>query len=414
LKRSLRTLFVIGSILLTLALLVGLVWANTVYARAHPHEKDFLIPWLGAQTFLRYGNSPYSEPAAQRNQIQYYGRPAEKGEDPLRLGLPLPMELIYFPFALIPDYDLARGLWMAAVEIALAVLAILTLRLTGWKPGRVLAAAVILFSLLWSYALLSLASGSGIALVALALVGGLVALQTGKDELAGALFVLPFFKPDICGVFMLFLLWWVLVHRRGRVVGGFLLTLFLLLIVSFVLLPSWFIPFLRGLISQSFYNPGITPLRIFVSWWPAIGDKLAWALYIVLAVVLLLEWRIVRGKDFRHTLWLVSVTLSATPLIGIPVRLDDLFVLFLPLIFALAILADRWSHGAQKLVSPGLLALAFVLPWSILFGSMNGAAKNAALFLIPPALLLPLLYWERWWATRPPRTWLESLKDESE
>jgi hypothetical protein len=410
LNQRLRTIFVGGLILLILALVGGMVWANSVYARAHPHEKEFLLPWLGARTFLSYGENPYSEPAAQRNQIQYYGRLAKKGEDRLRLGVPFPLELIYFPLALIPDYGLARGVWMTIQEIALAALAFLTLRLAGWKAGRILVPAVVLFSLLWVYARLSLESGSGIALVGLAIAGALLSLRAGNDELAGVLFVVPFYKPDICGIFMLFIVWWVIAHRRGRVVGGFLLAMFLSLIVAFVLLPSWFVPFLRGAISNNFYNPALTAGRILSSWWPAIGGKLAWALTILLVVIVLLEWRLVRGQDFRHTLWTVCVTLSATPLLGIPVTLQGYVVLFIPVIIVLSLLAERWPGRGQRLVSAGLFVLLLVLPWWILFGSMNAAAKTSALFLGLPFLLLLLLYWERWWTIRPPRTYLESVK----
>ena len=49
------------------------MWTNTLYSRVHPGEKDFLVPWLAASTFLQYGDSPYSKPAAQRAQVVYYG-----------------------------------------------------------------------------------------------------------------------------------------------------------------------------------------------------------------------------------------------------------------------------------------------------------------------------------------------------
>jgi hypothetical protein len=84
---------------LALAILGGMVWGNALYARQHQDEKDFLVPWLAARTFLDYGDSPYSHPATQRAQIVYYGRIAEDGEDPLILWLSFPAELFYFPIA---------------------------------------------------------------------------------------------------------------------------------------------------------------------------------------------------------------------------------------------------------------------------------------------------------------------------
>ena len=120
---------------LVLATLGGLVWVNTINARYQPVEKDFLVPWLGARTFLQYGDSPYGEPATQRAQVVFYGRLAVKGQDPLNLWLPFPAVLFFFPFALVPDYALARAIWMTCLEVALVALGYFSLQLTGWKPG---------------------------------------------------------------------------------------------------------------------------------------------------------------------------------------------------------------------------------------------------------------------------------------
>ena len=150
-SRSLTVLTAILLICLALAALGGLVWANTQYVRAQPPEKDFLVPWLGMRTFLQYGDSPYSDPATQRAQILYYGRLAAPGQDPLMLWLPFPVELFYFPIALVNDYVLARAIWMTCLEIALVALAFLSLRLTGWKPGRIFLPVILLFPLLWVY-----------------------------------------------------------------------------------------------------------------------------------------------------------------------------------------------------------------------------------------------------------------------
>ena len=130
---------------LSVAILGGLVWANTIFVRSKPVEKDFLIPWLGARTFLQYGESPYGTPATQRAQIIYYGRLAAEGQDPLLLRLPFPVEIFFFPIALVPDYSLAMAIWMTCLEIALVALGFLSVRLTGWKPGRVFLPLVLLF-----------------------------------------------------------------------------------------------------------------------------------------------------------------------------------------------------------------------------------------------------------------------------
>ena len=411
-SRILKILSAIFLVILALAILGGLVWANTLYARLHPGEKDFFVPWLAARTFLQYGDNPYSIPAAQRAQVIYYGRLAFEDEDPLRLGIPFPVELFYFPFALVTDYALARSLWMTCLEIALVALAFLSLRLTGWKPARTLLPVLLIFSVLWVYGFLPLNGSRAVIFVALAIVGLLITLREGRDELAGALLVIPFFKPDIAGLLVLFIFWWVIYHRRGRVLAGFLMTLAILLAVSFFILLDWFMPFTGGLISHINYNPAFTPGGIFASWWPAVGPRLGWALTGLLLVLLFIEWRDLRGKDFRHLLWTASLTLACTPLLGIPVIPKDYVLLFFPFILFLTILAERWSRPGLWGVAGLVLLAAFFGLWFIFSGPFIAGSTSALTgvhALVFPVLLVVGLYWMRWWAVNPPRTWSESL-----
>ncbi|MCX6035629.1 MAG: hypothetical protein NTV38_11740 [Chloroflexi bacterium] len=366
-------------IFLSIAILGGLAWANTLYARDHPGETDFLVPWLAARTFLYYGDNPYSDVAAQRAQVIYYGRLAIEGQDPLRLSIPFPVELFYFPFALISDYALARGLWMTCLEIALVAMAFLSLRLTGWKPARTLLPVFLIFSVLWIYGFLSLAGSRAVIFVALAIVGLLLALREGRDEMVGALLVVPFFKPDIAGLLTLFIIWWAIFHRRGRILAGFLMTLAILLAISFFILSDWFMPFISGLISHINYSPAIMPGAILAS---------------------------------CHLLWTASLTLAATPILGIPVILQDNVPLFLPLILFLSILAERWPRpGRWGMAGLGLLVIFFGF-WLItasLFLAGAFAALTGVLALVFPIFLVLGLYWMRWWGVRPPRTWSDSL-----
>ena len=411
-SRILKNITTIFLIFIALAFLGGLVWANTLYVRDHPGEKDFFVPWLAARTFLQYGDSPYSELTAQRAQVVYYGLPAIEGQDPLRLGVPFPVELFYFPFALVADYAIARGLWMTCLEIALVALAFLSLRLTGWKPARTLLPVLLIVSVLWVYGFLPLADCRAVIFVALATAGLLLDIRDGRDELAGALLVVPFFKPDVAGILVLFVLWWAIYHRRGRILAGFMMTLAILLAVSFFILLDWFMPFLRGWVSHINYQPGLTFGGILASWWPAFGPRLGWGLTGIMLVVLFVEWRDVRHKDFRHLLWTASLTLAATPLLGIPVVPQDYVLLFFPLILFLAILAERWSRPSRWGVAGLVLLTVFFGSWLVIASLLiagNSVALNAVMELAFPVLLVLGLYWMRWWAVRPPRTWSDSL-----
>ena len=256
------------------------------------------------------------------------------------------------------------------------------------------------------------AGSRAVIFVALAAVGLLLALRDGRDELAGALLVILFFKPDIAGLLVLFIFWWAIYHRRGRILAGFLMTLAILLALSFFILSDWFMPFIIGLISHIVYNPAFTPGGILASWWPVVGPRLGLALTGLLLVVLFVEWRDVRRKDFRHLLWTASLTLAVTPLLGIPVVPQDYVLLFFPLTLFLSILSERWSRpGRWGLAGLVLLAILFGF-WLItasLFFAGGSAALTDVLALVFPVLLAFGLYWMRWWAVRPPRTWSDRL-----
>jgi len=111
----------------------------------------------------------------------------------------------------------------------------------------------------------------------------------------------------------------------------------------------------------------------------------------------------VRGKDFRHALWTASLTLVAAPLLNIPTSLDALILLFLPLILILSIAAQRWTGLRAAFASGGILLAAFALTWLI-------SGSTHALFFVPPIILFACLYWIRWWAVHPPRTWFDSIR----
>jgi hypothetical protein len=402
-SRAITRITIAFVVFLAIAVFGGLVWANTVYVRAQPLEKQFLVPWLSARTYLQYGVSPYDDQAAQRAQVVFYGRLAMEGEDLLHLATPFPVELLYFPFALITDYPLALGLWMTLGEIALFAAAFLTFSLTGWKPRWFVLPFLFLFSVISVYALRAVTGGSAAPLVVCGLMAGLSAIKNERDELGGALLALSFFKPSIAVIFLLFIFLWVIANRRGRVVLGLLMAVGLFTLISFFLLPTWFFPYLRGLVSAFRYEPGLTVGDLLAEWWPAIGSRLGLIISLALVFLLFIEWRALRGKDFRHTLWTASLTLVVAPLLDLPTSLDAHILLFLPFVLILSVSAERWTGLRAAFASGGIILATFAFPWLI-------SGSTQALFFILPILLFACLYWIRWWAVHPPRTWFDTIR----
>jgi hypothetical protein len=380
------------------------------YIHAQPAEKDFLVPWLGMRTFLQYGDSPYSDPATQRAQILYYGRLAAPGQDPLALWLPFPVELLYFPIALVNDYVLARAIWTTFLEIALVALAFLSLRMTGWKPGRIFLPVILLFPLLWVYGVFSLESGNAAGFIALALVGFLLALRSERDELAGGLLILLVSSARFIGVLTFFILWWIIYQHRWRVLWGFMMGLAVLLGLAFLFLPGWFLPFLSGMLSHSIYTIGFSTTGIFASLSPVVGPRLAWVLAGILLLILFFEWGNTLAKDFKAFLWMVSLTVSVTPLLGIPMFPNDYLILIVPLMLMLALLGER-QPWLKRWGVPGMVILLLAGLWYLAFALTSANAYVILiniLILFLPVMLVLGLYWMRWWYIRTVPTGLET------
>jgi hypothetical protein len=278
------------------------------------------------------------------------------------------------------------------------------LQLTGLKQGRFYLPVIILFPLLWVYGIISLVSGSAAGFIALALAGFLLAIRSEVDELAGGLLVLLVSAPRLCGVLAFFIFLWIMARRRWRILWGFLMGLAVLLALSFLFLPDWFLPFLRGLIQHFTYNPGLSTIIIFTSWSPVVGLRLGWVLAVGLLVVLFFEWRNVFHKDFRVLLWTACLTLSITPLLGIPMDSKDYPFLFIPLILFLAILADRKPWLKRWGMMAILLVVFLAGPWFLtasLARTNAYTALNTILFLLLPVLLVVGLAWMHWWFVHP-------------
>lgn len=403
--RYFPSIVVIIIVIVAIALLGGLVWANTTFAQHRPIEKNFLVPWLGARTFLQYGQSPYEPSASQRAQIVYYGRLATKNQDPLALWLPFPAELFYFPFALVNDYALALGLWTTCMEVALVALAFFSLRLANWTPRGVLLAFIFLFSIFWVYGALSLVSGNPSGFVAVVFAGFLVALRRGQDELAGTLLLLSGFILSLTGIFLFFFLWWIFYQRRWRILAGFVMSLTFLVGLSFLFIPNWVLPFIRGVINHRLWSSNLTTFQVFSRWSPVVGQRLAWGLAALLLLLLFMEWGAALKNEFRHVLWTIFLTIAVTPLMGFSTVVSNYVIYSVPLFLLINLFSNHQGRLRRWMVAVFSLGWLLIIPWLLVLflnGSHATTALPETLFLLLPLLLVVSLYWMRWRFVRKP------------
>ncbi len=394
------------------AALVAITWGNHNYAVQNGGGNDFLVHWMGARALLEDGISPYSDEVAVKIQTFAYGRPARAGEHQLRVAYPLYSVFLFAPFAAIKDFDWARAAWMTVLEAGLVGLVFLSLSLCRWKPRPLVLALLLLFSVFWYHGLRPLINGNAVILVAVLLTGGLLAMRSGADELAGVLFAFSTIKPQVVVLFLAYIVVWSIGHRRWRVVGWLFGVTFLLATSAALILPDWVVQNLREVMLYPSYNPPGTPAAAFLTWWPAFGRRLGWALTGLMGLVLIAEWWAARKGETRHFLWACAITLTAAQWIGIQTDPGNFIVLFPALVMALGLLDEHWrGRGAIPIIL--ILLVLFGGLWGIFLGTVEYAdqpIQSPVMFFPLPAMMFLLLYWVRWWAVRPPRPWLEQIE----
>jgi len=188
------------------------------------------------------------------------------------------------------------------------------------------------------------------------------------------------------------------------------MAIFVLMAVSFFWYPGWVIPFLRAVLNNLRADFGFSTRQIIERYLPGYGTGLSWAATAFLVVLLAREWRTASGNPARDMLWCACVTLAATPLLGQRTESGNLALLILPWPVILQSMQERWKTAGSVLVVL-LLALEVAGPWLLMRrgAAVFGMHADDLIFLFLPLTTLVGLYWMRWWALRPPRTWADQL-----
>ncbi|MBN1302887.1 MAG: hypothetical protein JXA13_00525 [Anaerolineales bacterium] len=353
------------------------------------------------------------------------------GEYPYNQELPLYILILFIPLVAIPDvvtaiftfffpalvvvpdadwFAIIRAIWTLILEIAIIVSVYFSIDLTDRRPGRVFLIGFYLFPLVWFYSLKALQDGDVVILTTMLYMVILWGLRTGKDQLVGVLLALITIEWEIGLPFLVFLLVWILAHRRWTVFITLILTLFVLNVIASFIYPQWFGQFIRSVVSSGRSSSEISVLRVLSSIWPALPEKAGWVLVSVMFVLVYLEWWAARYLDFRRFYWVACLTLAATPLMGLSVDLNAYVVMGPPVILLLMVIQDRWPVTGAWLNIFFLLSLSagsWVCYWQ--FVEAREISLAVVMYLPVPLFLIIGLYWVRWWALQPPRTWLDQV-----
>ena len=398
--------FIALVVIVFLILSAALVYANLTLTGGG----DFYVHWVGSRSFLFEKIDPYSGEVPARVQELVYGDSAKAGTKPYILVTPFHILLLYFPFSLLSDPQLARAIFTLILELALFALAWSSLRLMDWEVPRYFLVLFFLFCIFNFYAFQAILEASPVLLLGLVYAGMLLALRSEQDELAGALMAVSLYYWEVGAPFLILVAWRVYSEGRGRVFAGFGMLSFILLAASFLWYPNWIIPYLRAGINNLKTDFGFTTQAAFAHIFPSQNGIFAWIFIGILVIALGYEWSTAHNADFRRFYWACCLSLAASPLLGFRTELEHLAVLVIPLALIFAIVNDRWQRFGNGLATLFLLAV-FSIPWAVYFLApphLDGLAREI-LFLFLPLFTIIGLYWIRWWAIRPPRVWSDML-----
>jgi hypothetical protein len=391
-----------------LLFLLGVV--NYRFVKENPGGNDFLVHWMGTRMLITKGISPYSEETAIAIQTMAYGRPAMAGEHELRVAYPLYSMVIFLPFALFPDYVLARALWMTTLEIGLVLLAVICMQLAEWKPKSITLAFYLIFGIFWYHSLRALINGNAVILVTLLIAGSMLAIKYREDKLAGVLLALSTIKPQVAVLVVVFLIYWAMRQKRWQFIGWFLGSLGFLCVFAGLLIPNWMWQNLLEIFRYPGYNPPGTPVTALAELIPNVGSRIGWVISGSAILILLVEWYFgARRHDFPSLLWVFCLTLALGQWSGIQTDPGNFLVAFpaLPLIFNQ--FEKRWKVSGFWITVICMVVL-FVGIWLIFFQTVtygDHPQQSPAMFFPLPAILTLMLYGICGWRLKRPGLWVD-------
>lgn len=391
--------------LLILAIVVGLaalVVANYRYAKANPGGVDYLPVWIATHQWMLEGTSPYDRIVSNQAQQIIYGRAAEplQGEGLHQFLFPLTSMVFFAPFGMF-DFPFSRALWMTSLELGLAALAYLSIRLVGWKlsPQKVL--IMMLFSTMWVFGARSVVVGQFSVIEALLIVGALLLIRHEQDPLAGLLLAFATTRSQMIILILPLTLLWAYSRRRTSIIGGYLLSILVIFLVSLFFIPNWPLQLSWQVVEYwGFLPPSNSLVEIIAASVPGLSRQLVFILRLFLAAYLIFEWVLAWGKDENWFLWTALLTLLVTNFIARRPALTD-YIFLLPAIFLFfKILESRAQRVGKYIVLAIMLLLLFGF-WLIAIQAGQSISEHPTLLILLPFLTLVGLWWVRWWAIRP-------------
>ena len=303
-----------SSALLAIVLLVlvagGLVFAVHRLLAGNTLGIDLFVFWNSGRAMLVQGLSPYDPAVNQQVQMAIFGRLAQAGEDPMLYAFP-PYGLLPV-IALLPlPFDWAQAVWFVFYLLAACSLPYL---LFPRAPRWLILTLPVLYPVTFALIL-----GNYVFLIGLILLFTcvLVVLPPAPERkwqfLAGVLLAWSTIKPQFVWLYLAFFALYTLRSRRWALAASFGGALAAMLLLSWLLVPTWVTDWLRQVRAYAQANQvesnALSLLGLVLpKAWLATANLLALLLFLAITAWLFRAWWRGRLASLPVLAWVGLVT----------------------------------------------------------------------------------------------------------
>jgi hypothetical protein len=236
------------------------------------------------------------------------------------------------------------------------------------------------------------------------LLAGIYLVVNGQDTTAGLLLSLTFSVFPSSGLILIVLLIWGISHRRWSLLSGYFSGVIFLLVISWLVMPSWFMEWAAVMLeTYQGWDWVNTPMMSLAALLP--GIALPFSIFlngalIVYSIMLTITIMGQTGRVFNYklfTVFIIAYLLHVQPSIF-------LLLLTIPALFMVfRSWSERWGLFGN-LLSWGVLVLIGVGSWLLVHSTLDFTQIDYGPFLTIgyPLLVLLGMIWIRWWAMRIP------------
>jgi hypothetical protein len=384
--------------------IVGFGLLNVFVMSRVPFTDHFVIPWAAGRSWLLEAESPYAPSVLDvaNDAIDESVFLAVLPETQI-LPLPLLSLLFFLPFSLIP-YAISRVIWVTILAISISFIVFLSIQLAGWKLSVFSNFGVFFTLLLWLPSAAAILNGQlSPIIIALTLIGISLVIN-GQDTSAGFILALTFSSAASIGLVLLILLVWSISHKRWSLMTSFFSGVIFLLVVSWLILPAWFMDWASVMLNlYSGWDWINTPLMSLASLLPGIADFLSiflHAAFILYGLTILIT---LLGKSGRVFIYKMFGLFIIVYLVNIQGTIIHLLLVVPAMLMVFRFWSERWKLFGN-IVSWGTLFLVSFGSWLLIFSKIDFTTSfDVPLLSIGyPLFVLMGLFWIRWWALRIP------------